>query len=553
MRLDGHRVQDLSLSSLRRNVGLAFEDAFLYSGTIHENVAYGRPDAPDDDTESALETAQAAEFVAQLPEKAEAVVGEGGVTLSGGQRQRIALARVLLTDPAVLVLDDATSAVDARVEHEIHEGLRTHLEGRTALLIAHRRSTLALADRILLLEGGRITESGSHEQLHARSAHYRALLSGFEEPDEPAHGIVHRRAGETTADGAPPVPAEPRVVPQARPDSGVRRPGGGPGSHGRPGPGTGWIGTSSPELLQSVEELPPIRDTSKVALADQVHDLAGLHFRRFIRAWRPELAVGLGLVVLDALATLAVPLLVRRGIDQGVAFGALSVVLLVSVAAFGVALFDAWAMWSENLVTGRAAERILVALRLRVFAHLQRLGLDFFDRELSGRLLSRLTSDVDTITELLSSGLVNAAVALVTFVGMVVVLLVLDVPLALAVFAVTLPLAVATVLYQRLARVRPTTASATRSGTSSPTCRRTSQGCGSPRRWSGRSRTAVTSTSSTPSSGARDSPRSGSRSATSPSSSCSGRSGSSSSSGTARSSTTTPGSWSARSSRSCCT
>ncbi len=474
------------------------------------------------------------------------------MTLSGGQRQRIALARVLLTDPAVLVLDDATSAVDARVEHEIHEGLRTHLEGRTALLIAHRRSTLALADRILLLEGGRITESGSHEQLHARSAHYRALLSGFEEPDEPAHGIVHRRAGETTADGAPPVPAEPRVVPQARPDSGVRRPGGGPGSHGRPGPGTGWIGTSSPELLQSVEELPPIRDTSKVALADQVHDLAGLHFRRFIRAWRPELAVGLGLVVLDALATLAVPLLVRRGIDQGVAFGALSVVLLVSVAAFGVALFDAWAMWSENLVTGRAAERILVALRLRVFAHLQRLGLDFFDRELSGRLLSRLTSDVDTITELLSSGLVNAAVALVTFVGMVVVLLVLDVPLALAVFAVTLPLAVATVLYQRLARPaydrqRDAIGNVLADLQENLAGVRVTQAM--VRQEPNRRHFHELDAEFRP----RDSPRSGSRSATSPSSSCSGRSGSSSSSGTARSSTTTPASWSARSSRSCCT
>jgi ATP-binding cassette subfamily B protein len=445
VRIDGHDVRELTLASLRRQVGIAFEEAFLFSGTIRENIAYGRPDAGDDEVRSAAQIAQAADFIDALPLGYASLVGEGGVTLSGGQRQRIALARVLLCAPAVIVLDDATSAVDARVEHAIHDTLVDRLRGHTAILIAHRRSTLALADRVVLLEGGRVIADGTQAELEQNSPRFRALLSGMDEPeDEPSHGIVHRRPAATVA-------AVP-LAPQARADAGLRRPSSAPRGGMGGGAGAGWIGPASPELLASVEALPPIRDRSNVVVDEQVADRGGLHFRTFIARWRRELLFGLTLVVLDALATLAVPVLVRAGIDRGVTAASLSVLAVVSLVALAASAFDGWAMWLENLVTGRAAERVLLALRVRVFAHLQRLGLDFYDRELSGRLLSRLTSDVDTLSELLSSGLVNAAVSVATFVGMVVVLLVLDVRLALAVFAVTVPLIGATLLYQRLSR-----------------------------------------------------------------------------------------------------
>ncbi|CAM5622495.1 ABC transporter ATP-binding protein OS=Streptomyces tendae OX=1932 GN=GUR47_08640 PE=4 SV=1 [Streptomyces tendae] len=157
----GHDVRELTLDSLRAAVGLVPEDSFLFSDTVRANIAYGRPDATDEEIEAAARAAQAHGFITELPEGYDTTVGEHGLTLSGGQRQRVALARAILTDPRLLVLDDATSAVDARVEHEIHEALKQVMRGRTTLLIAHRRSTLGLADRIAVLDRGRLASTSA--------------------------------------------------------------------------------------------------------------------------------------------------------------------------------------------------------------------------------------------------------------------------------------------------------------------------------------------------------------------------------------------------------
>lgn len=177
VRVGGHDVRELTYDSLRAAIGLVPEDSFLFSDTIRANIAFGRPDASDEDVRAAARAAQAEGFVEALPAGYDTKVGEQGLTLSGGQRQRIALARAILTDPRLLLLDDATSAVDARVEHEIHEALRAVMAGRTTLLIAHRRSTLALADRIAVLDHGRLADIGTHEELERRSALYRRLLT----------------------------------------------------------------------------------------------------------------------------------------------------------------------------------------------------------------------------------------------------------------------------------------------------------------------------------------------------------------------------------------
>jgi ATP-binding cassette, subfamily B, bacterial len=175
--LDGHDVRDLRLDDVRRAVALVFEETFLFSESVRENIRVGRPDASDEDVQRAAELAGAADFVANLPDGSETVLGERGFSLSGGQRQRIAIARAILADPAVLVLDDATSAVDATKEHEIRAALGKVMRGRTTLVIAHRPATIALADRVAVLEGGRIVEQGTHGELIARSARYRALLA----------------------------------------------------------------------------------------------------------------------------------------------------------------------------------------------------------------------------------------------------------------------------------------------------------------------------------------------------------------------------------------
>ncbi len=170
------------MRSLRHHVGFVTDEPFLFSASIHDNIAFGRPGATREEVVAAAEIAQARAFIEQLPLGFDEVVGERGYTLSGGQRQRIAIARVLLTDPAVLVLDDATSAINVVVEERIHAGLKHRLGHRTTILIAHRLSTIALADRVVLLEGGRIVASGPHDRLLATEPRYAAVLASEPAP-----------------------------------------------------------------------------------------------------------------------------------------------------------------------------------------------------------------------------------------------------------------------------------------------------------------------------------------------------------------------------------
>ena len=174
--LDGTDVRSLRLASLRAAAGFAFEDPILFSASVRENLVMGRPSVSDAELERALRVAQA-EFALELPWGLDTRVGEQGYTLSGGQRQRLALARAVLGEPAVLVLDDPLSSVDVHTEAVIEEALRSVLGGRTALLVAHRPSTLALADRVALLEGGRVAAVGTHSELMRSNELYRALLS----------------------------------------------------------------------------------------------------------------------------------------------------------------------------------------------------------------------------------------------------------------------------------------------------------------------------------------------------------------------------------------
>jgi ATP-binding cassette subfamily B protein len=175
--LDGHDLRELRLADVRGAVALVFEETFLFTETVGENIRLGRPDADDAAVARAAALAGAAEFVEELPDGYETVLGERGFSLSGGQRQRIAVARAILADPAVLVLDDATSAVDATKEHEIRAALAEVMRSRTTLVIAHRPATIALADRVAVLEDGRIVEEGTHDELVRRSARYRGLLA----------------------------------------------------------------------------------------------------------------------------------------------------------------------------------------------------------------------------------------------------------------------------------------------------------------------------------------------------------------------------------------
>ncbi|MFD7165058.1 ABC transporter ATP-binding protein [Streptomyces violascens] len=431
----GHDVRELTLASLRAAIGLVPEDSFLFSDTVRANIAYGKPDATQEEIEKAARAAQADRFIAELPKGYDTTVGEHGLTLSGGQRQRIALARAILTDPRLLVLDDATSAVDARVEHEIHEALKSVMAGRTTLLIAHRRSTLGLADRIAVLDGGRLAAIGTHQELQRDSALYRRLLT---DPDElgavsPGHIPVAPVSDEEDHSVRDELDAEFDAERGITPPLWVREekaestaPGGMP---------------ATPELLAQVEALPPATDTPGIDEAKAVRAEDSYGLRRLLRGFGLPLLVSLLLVAIDAGGSLVLPVLIRHGIDQGVTQLALGAVW----AASGLALVTVAIQWlaqtGETRMTGRTGERVLYTLRLKIFAQLQRLGLDYYERELTGRIMTRMTTDVDALSTFLQTGLVTAFVSVVTFFGIMVALLVIDIQLALVVFA-TLPLLV---------------------------------------------------------------------------------------------------------------
>ncbi|MBA2950408.1 ABC transporter ATP-binding protein [Streptomyces himalayensis] len=437
----GRDVRELTLDSLRAAIGLVPEDSFLFSDTVRANIAYGKPDATDEEILRAARAAQADRFVSELPDGYDTKVGEQGLTLSGGQRQRIALARAILTDPRLLVLDDATSAVDARVEHEIHEALAHVMEGRTTLLIAHRRSTLGLADRIAVLDGGRLADIGTHEELQERSALYRRLLT---DPDElggvsPGHALPAEQPEDTTVRDEldAEFDAERGITPRLW--TGDREP-----------QDTALSGTpATPELLAQVEALPPATETPDIDEARAVTPEESYGLRRLLRGFGRPLLFALLLVAVDAGMGLLLPVLIRHGIDEGVTRMALGAVW----AAAGLGLVTVIVQWAaqigETRMTGRTGERVLYALRLKIFAQLQRLGLDYYERELTGRIMTRMTTDVDALSTFLQTGLVTAFVAVVTFFGIMAALLVIDLELALVVFATLPPLIVGTYFFRR--------------------------------------------------------------------------------------------------------
>ena len=180
LQIDGKDVRDYTVESLRSHIGLVLDEPFLFSETIRDNIAYGLPEASLEDVVEAARAAGAHRFIEELADGYDTVVGERGYTLSGGQRQRIAIARTLLENPKVLVLDDATSAIDVQLEQEIHAALRGLMKGRTTLIIAHRLSTIRLANRVALLDKGRIVATGTHEQLMSEVSEYADILSRAE-------------------------------------------------------------------------------------------------------------------------------------------------------------------------------------------------------------------------------------------------------------------------------------------------------------------------------------------------------------------------------------
>jgi ATP-binding cassette subfamily B protein len=471
VRVGGHDVRDLTIDSLRASIGLVLEDSFLFSDSVRSNIAYGRPDATQEQIVAAARAAEAEDFIGDLPDGYDTVVGEQGLTLSGGQRQRIALARALITDPAILVLDDATSAIDARIEAQIHATLRKVMAGRTTLLIAHRMSTLELADRIAVLDRGRLVDQGTHDELMERCPQYRLLLAG---PGDDAEGIdageldFYRSEADDAAVACLSAPAAGQITPSlwpARSTNGTARPGAvdvqlsAQRGVALTGVATGgsWLAgvPASPELLAKVDALPPATETPDVDESFARAPDPRFTLRKLLRPFAIALVIGLVLDGLDAIANTVMPLLVRGGIDNGVERTTLSIdarfqiIALVSVIGLAIVVAD-WAVnWAQTIVVGRNGERLLYTLRVKIFAHLQRLGLDFYERELTGRIMTRMTTDVDALSSFFQTGLITMVNSVLTFIVVLALMLLINLRLGLILCTVLPVLIVATIVFRQ--------------------------------------------------------------------------------------------------------
>jgi ATP-binding cassette, subfamily B, bacterial len=445
--IGGHNIASVTRQSLRDCIGLVMEDSFLFSDTVRANIAYGRPDATPEQIIAAAKAAQAHEFIGRLPKGYDTVIGEQGLTLSGGQRQRVALARALVTDPKILLLDDATSAIDPRLEAEIHAALHEIMRGRTTLVIAHRRSTLNLADRIVVLDQGKVVDTGTQTELTERCELYRMLISGpgNDDVDLAVEHVQSREraiAGGVFADGA--TRAGAAALRLAPPGGGARNAGIGAGNM------TGMLASlpPSPELLAAVAKLPPVKDRPQVDVdraraADRQFSLG-----RLLKPLTIALIIGLVLDGLDAVAGLALPALVRNGIDHGVETKVFHGVIVVSVIGLAIVLVDWLVNIAEAMVVGRNGERLLYTLRVKLFAQLQRLGLDFYEREMSGRIMTRMTTDVDALSSFLQTGLITMVSSVLTFFGVLAALLIINLKLGLAVLAIFPLLVIATLIFR---------------------------------------------------------------------------------------------------------
>ncbi|MGW0325028.1 ABC transporter ATP-binding protein [Nocardia sp. NPDC003183] len=449
VRFDGIDLR--MLPDPRAQVAMVFEDTHLMADSIRANVAYGRPDASDEQVWHALYLAAADEFVTALPQGIDTTIGERGQRLSGGQRQRIALARALLTEAPVLVLDDATSAIDAQVEEQIYRRIGAELRRRTTIVVAHRISTLALADRVAVLDGGRVAELGTLRELQQSGELFRAL---FTPPEVVGIGVdPHRDSTRVATEElwvAPEVDSDDDRTMEHLAKAFARRSAGAPAGPGG-GAGGGMMASAPPsgDIVALLDRLPPVSGEPEVDPSFSHTPDTAFSLPRLLRPFTWPLLAGLGLVGLDAIAQVLIPFLVRYGIDHGVLAGARDVVIGAAALAIVVVVVD-WAISVAQVrVTGRVGERLLYGLRLKTFAHLQRLGLQYYERELGGRIMTRMTTDVDGLSAFLQTGLATALTSTVTIAGVVAALLVIDAELAVVVLVLLPVLGVATVAFRR--------------------------------------------------------------------------------------------------------
>lgn len=422
---------ELTHSDIRENLIAVFDEPFLYSSSIRDNIAMGL-NVSDAEVERAARLAEAHEFITRLPQQYEEVIGERGLTLSGGQRQRIALARAFLAHPKVLVLDDATSAIDASTEDRIFQALREELHDVTVLIIAHRHSTLELGDRVGLVEQGRITAIAplAEMQHHSRFSHLMAL--DFNDNTSP----------EFTLDDEDSLPSHEELWPEVEVEKQYKI------LAPSPGRGRGMSMPATPELLAQIEALPPATEAPRVNAARLRTSTSGFKLTALFSQVRWLIAGVIALLLVGVAADLAFPTLMRTAIDNGVQARSSTTLWWIALAG-GIVVLVAWgAAVLNTIITARTGERLLYGLRLRSFVHLLRLSMDYFERTMSGRIMTRMTTDIDNLSSFLQTGLAQTVVSVGTLIGVVSMLAITNAQLALVALSIVPVIIVLTIIFR---------------------------------------------------------------------------------------------------------
>ncbi len=412
--IDGVDLRDFSLASLRRHVGIVHQDTFLFSASILENIRYGKPDATLEEVEQVARTVRLHDFVVGLPKGYDTWVGERGITLSGGQKQRLAIARTLLVNPRIVIMDDTTSSVDTETEYLIQQSLASLLSGRTTFIIAQRLRSVQMADIILVLKDGEVVERGTHQELLANGGFYQQLYTlqfqyqeGWSEPAAPA-------AAEAVEAGA-------AVV------------------HGEDDRAPGRLNSS-------------LTTSDEVVFGKAYDSRVVSRMVRYFAPFRVALPLTIASTLLYTFTIVASPSLVRTSIDNYIVAANLAGLNFIVLLFIGNAVLQFIAYYTQIRAEAAIGQGILLGLRRQLFDHIQRLSISFFDRNEVGRVMSRLQNDIGEMGDFLDSGAFWVTGEIVTLVAIAVAMFSMQFRLALITLSVVPFLFLFILIWQRGAR-----------------------------------------------------------------------------------------------------